>query len=185
MAKKKTAVKTPVLKAPILRQALSAVKTAIINFSPSHILFVSYNPSSKDTTITDIPQNLTSQFVLGQGSGIQLSPKVTATVVNPTNSSMQVVSDTDPVLVDDHLERLCPYTVEANGEIEIILVIPKVWFKGESAYAYKVNGINSSDFSYYGVISDTVNMAFVDGIGMAVTDPTQDASCTITMTPDI
>lgn len=89
MAKKKTAVKTPVLKAPILRQALSAVKTAIINFSPAHILFVSYNPASKETVVRDIPENLESQFILGQSAGGNtLSPKLTVTMTVHNDSAV-------------------------------------------------------------------------------------------------
>ena len=55
MARKKNTVKS----APnSLRQALLAVKTAILNFSPEHILSLSYDPSSKAMTVKDIPANL-------------------------------------------------------------------------------------------------------------------------------
>lgn len=60
MAKKKNTVKS-------LRQALLQAKTAILNFSPEHILAISYDPSSKATIVKDIPANLESQFMLGEG----------------------------------------------------------------------------------------------------------------------
>lgn len=71
MAKKKNIVKSS---PNSLRQALLPTKTALLNFSPEHILTIDYDPASKVTTVKDIPANLESQFTLGEGGGVNLEP---------------------------------------------------------------------------------------------------------------
>lgn len=174
MAKKKTAVKTPVLKAPILRQALSAVKTAIINFSPSHILFVSYNPSSKDTIVTDIPQNLTSQFVLGEGGGSDVKViTIAVTYINNSNSSKTLQYQ---VYVEDNELKYGDKVLLAGATAVYDLLA----LYSENEQKYLVSSLqyslDSSD-----VLSSLINCTYDESwYWLEITDPTQPASCTVT-----
>lgn len=108
MARKKNTVKS----APnSLRQALLAVKTAILNFSPEHILSLSYDPSSKAMTVKDIPANLESQFTLGESSGGDSAVFKKLTIVNNRSgnatTSGVTVSDGFAKTVDDDLHIGC------------------------------------------------------------------------------
>lgn len=171
MAKKKNTVKS----APkSLRQALSAVKTAIIHFSEDHIVAIGYNPTSKETIVSDIPQNLSSQFILGEesGGGSFNNKKISITIINNAYRAWE-----------SH------YFISENGYVEY----GALELLADSQIVQDVM-IPMSDETYYFDLpmiyngetvtpSNLVNCTFnYDGQNqdLVVTDPTMDASVTLT-----
>lgn len=71
MAKKKTSSK----KAP-MRQALLTEKEATARFDENNILNIKYDPDTKLTVVQDIPDNLSSRFILGDSSTGELTPEI-------------------------------------------------------------------------------------------------------------
>lgn len=185
MAKKKNPLKAG-LKS--LRQALSTVKTAIIHFSDDHIVAIGYNPTSKETIVTDIPQNLSSQFILGEGGGGgDLSPKATVTL-KPSGCGAYYL---DNAINTGNAAR---YQI-ADGHISYVSSIDDRWGliadNGTgtfSAYAVKqgddfivVPTFYQADRSYHIeelAFSDLVNCVNDDG-DIIVSDPTKEVSFTV------
>ena len=173
MAKKKNTVKS----APkSLRQALSAVKTAIIHFSEDHIIAIGYNPTSKETIVSDIPQNLSSQFVLGEesGGGSLLNKKISITVINNTGSLQMWES---PYLIPES-EYVTYGIVEIAGHSQIVqdVMIPM----SDETYYFDLPTVNPGVTV---TASNLVNCTFEFSGGnqdLIVTDPTMDASVTLT-----
>lgn len=124
MAKRKNAVKSGLNQ---LRQALLDVKTAIIHFSDDHIVSIGYDPSSKATVVTDIPQNLSSQFVLGEGGGGGSAVFKNLTIINNrtgnATASGVTVSNVFAKTVDDDLYIGCT-TPNINGGTSATIQIP-------------------------------------------------------------
>lgn len=120
MAKKKNTVKS-------LRQALLQAKTAILNFSPEHILAVSYDPSSKATIVKDIPANLESQFTLGESGGGGSAVFKNLTIINNrtgnATTSGVMVSNGFTKTVDDDLYIGCK-TPNIKGGTSATIQIP-------------------------------------------------------------
>lgn len=183
MARKKNIVKS----APnSLRQALLAVKTAILNFSPEHILFLSYDPSSKAMTVKDIPANLESQFTLGEsGGGEALKGKIKVKMVN--NSTVPI----NPSAV--YQERFLLYI--DGGLYEAPLSSEEIAPNSESYVDYVFFGYRDGDDMIYQVDSDDmkstggvttetitqlVNCSVSNVSEITIIDPTLEASCTVT-----
>jgi len=172
MAKKKNAVKS----APNpLRQALLAVKTAILNFSPEHILSLSYDPSSKAMTVKDIPANLESQFTLGEsGGGSFNNKKISITLINNTGSLQMWES---PYLIPES-GYVTKGIVEIAGHSQIVqdVMIPM----SDETYYFDLPTVNPGVTV---TASNLVNCTFEFSGGnqdLVVTDPTMDASVTLT-----
>lgn len=187
MAKKKNAVKSALNS---LRQALTVIKTAIIRFSAEHVLAISYNPTTKETTVTDVPQNLSSQFILGEGGGsAELHPKLTLKV-SPHNSdanvlngviclseSIAVLEDGCLVVLDDIGEYKTTITDENTGTGTVILSAIR-----EDGQTYLDIAVNMVVFSTDEAklidtvtASNPVNCSFDNGF-VTITDITKDAS---------
>lgn len=173
MAKKKKTIKSST---KTLRQALLSVKTAIIHFSEDHIVSIWYNPSSKETVVTDIPQNLSSQFTLGEGGGSSFSnPKLTINAVTELLGGYITQSYSAIEIVDDELVLGIEHTVDGQETIEYY--IPHVYYDGMDDYAvdfFCTDGTTSIEYS------DFVNCTVENNV-IYVTDPTQDASVTATI----
>lgn len=175
MAKKKNTVKS----APkSLRQALSAVKTAIIHFSEDHIVAIGYNPTSKETIVSDIPQNLSSQFILGEesGGGSILNKKISITVINNLSG---MITWTSGYFIPES-GYVTDGTIEIAGNSQIVqdLMIPMTI---NNVFYYELPLINTTYNTV--VASNLVNCTFdYDGQNqdLVVTDPTMDASVTLT-----
>ena len=175
MAKRKNTVKS----APkSLRQALSAVKTAIIHFSEDHIVAIGYNPTSKETIVSDIPQNLSSQFILGEesGGGSILNKKISITVINNLSG---MITWTSGYFIPES-GYVTDGTIEIAGNSQIVqdLMIPMTI---NNVFYYELPLINTTKNTV--VASNLVNCTF-DNDGqnqdLVVTDPTMDASVTLT-----
>lgn len=173
MAKRKNAVKSGLNQ---LRQALLDVKTAIIHFSDDHIVSIGYDPSSKATVVTDIPQNLSSQFVLGEesGGGSLLNKKISITVINNTGSLKMWES---PYLIPES-GYVTTGIVEIAGHSQIVqdVMIPM----SDETYYFDLPKVNPGATV---TASNLVNCTFEFSGGnqdLVVTDPTMDASVTLT-----
>jgi len=187
MAKKKNAVKS----APnSLRQALLAVKTAILNFSPEHILFLSYEPSSKAMTVKDIPANLESQFTLGESGGgsLDLHPKVTMNVTVQGNSTWMInnaliVNDGWAVIQGNNFvtdaESLDADNIVNFNDRETKEVTCFVPFNSSAAVV--VNLIPEHGNLRNITVTNCVNCTGAQGV-LEITDYTQDASADVTLT---
>jgi len=188
MAKKKNAVKS----APNpLRQALLAVKTATLNFSPEHILSLSYDPSSKAMTVKDIPANLESQFTLGESGGgsLDLHPKITMNVTVEGNSTSMinnaiigsddtwVVIQGNNVLIE--IESLGADNIVNFNDGETKEVTCFVPFDTSSLAVYTLipERGNLQDITF----ANCVNCTGTQGV-LEITDHTQDASADVTIT---
>ena len=191
MAKKKNAVKSALNS---LRQALTVIKTAIVRFSADHVLAIGYNPTTKETIVTDIPQNLSSSFVLGEGGGsAELHPKVTLNIT-PHNTGAVVLNgvicltEDAPeigVLEDGCLisvtNEISNYlvTVQENETGTGTIILPVV--KEDDNTSSEVNINNLLRSTGVGMIIDSatasnpVNCSFDTGT-ILITDCTKDAS---------
>ena len=189
MARKKNAVKSA---QNSLRQALLAVKTAILNFSPEHILSLSYDPSSKAMTVKDIPANLESQFTLGESGGgsLDLHPKITMNVTVEGNSTYMinnaitvngedawVVIQGNNVLIE--IESLgADNIVNFNdGETKEVTCFVPFDSSAVAVYSLMPERGNLEDI----IFTNCVNCTGAQGI-LEITDHTQDASADVTLT---
>ena len=176
MAKRKNAVKS----APkSLRQALSAVKTAIIHFSEDHIVAIGYNPTSKETIVSDIPQNLSSQFVLGEesGGGSFNNKKISITIIS--NLSYMFMWTENYFISENGYVSSGTIEIPENSQIVRDLMIP-ISIDSPNYY-FGLPMINP--YTNTVVASDPVNCTFNFSGGeqyLVVTDPTMDASITLT-----
>lgn len=194
MAKKKNAVKSALNS---LRQALTVIKTAIIRFSAEHVLAISYNPTTKETIVTDVPQNLRSQFVLGEGGGsAELHPKLTFNIT-PHNSGAAVPNGVIYLPEDNAvLEDGCLVVMHADMSdyMTIILaentgtgtaILSSVNEEGQTYSSVNVNILAYSTEQDKNITSVTasnpVNCAYDNGV-ITITDYTKDASIDIEVT---
>lgn len=184
MAKKKTASK----KAPkSLRQAIMQFKTAIINFSRDHQLFIAYDPDSRETYIADTPAEIYSQFILGEESGDSApTPVITYKLIikdTCTDTFTSVGSTTLRLIVngvykETHIEDI---GITAGNEYEWLMpVFEDSYDSGKWYFTCPV--YNDNDYTY-GTPSDIVNLTPAvpdDHPYYSVTDPTQNGSITVT-----
>ena len=189
MAKRKNAVKSGLNQ---LRQALLQAKTAILNFSPEHILAVSYDPSSKATIVKDIPANLESQFTLGEGGGgsLDLHPKLTMNVTVQGNSAWMVnnalmIKDYWAVIQGNNFVTDVEY-LDAdsivnfnNGDTKVVTCVLPLDMLTLGVYHL----IPERGFLQTFAFSNCVNCNGNDQRGtLVITDYTQDASADVTLT---
>lgn len=181
MAKKKNTVKS----APkSLRQALSAVKSAIIHFSEDHVVAIGYNPTSKETIVSDIPQNLSSQFVLGEGGGgSSATPLVDIHVVNNSNNNIYLLYEG----IVNNIYSFVVGTAISSTQSEDITAIATD--SNDPNSVWSLNGPCTDSSGYEGqilpfTISDAENCSYDSASYgypcIKITDPSQNASCTIT-----
>lgn len=175
MAKKKTASK----KAPkSLRQAVMEFKTAIINFSSDHQLFIAYNPDSGETYIADEPAQLQSNFILGEESGSSITPVITFTAVNDTEGDLYFSTPPYSVENSNVKELSYSYTVPTNSSDTIDLL--GVGILDDDNYVFGCSAM-SGDYSGEITASNAVNCTYDDNNNrIIVTDPGANASITIT-----
>lgn len=187
MAKKKNAVKSALNS---LRQALTVIKTAIIRFSAEHVLAISYNPTTKETTVTDVPQNLSSQFILGEGGGsAELHPELTLNV-SPHNSDANVLNgviclpENAAVLEDGCLvvlENISEYitTIPDENTGTGTVILSAVQEDGQTLSTIAVNFLVYSTDQDKRIVtvtaSNPVNCSYDEGF-ITITDITKEAS---------
>ena len=184
MARKKNTVKS----APnSLRQALLAVKTAILNFSPEHILSLSYDPSSKAMTVKDIPANLESQFTLGEsGGGGALKGKIRVKIVNNSNDTITPSTEgqSSPsvaLYIDGGLYSSSSYSEEIAPNSESYADYVVIGYQNGDSNSWTTDAmymVTSSGTFEVGTITQLVNCVS-DYSEIQITDPTLEASCTI------
>lgn len=174
MAKKKNTIKSS---QKTLRQALLSVKTAIIHFSEDHIVSIWYNPSSKETVVTDIPQNLSSQFTLGESGGSAPTPVLDVKLVI-TEESPDVTLISATYVITNNIYDYVQWTGDPIAPGEYHYLLP-VFYNGNEDTGYESYLPFATSDSYYGESSDLNNCTIQDAV-VTVTDPTQNASITIT-----
>lgn len=176
MAKRKNAVKSGLNQ---LRQALLDVKTAIIHFSDDHIVSIGYDPSSKATVVTDIPQNLSSQFTLGEGGGggNSATPVLDVTITN--NDEHECSFSGDFICIENN--KYSSHTgwgnpINPNQSEEFL--VPVVSYDSGSSYLFYLPSPYDSSVTIR--LLDAVNCTYDENnTALSITDPSENASCTV------
>ena len=180
MAKKKVVAEE--LKAPAVKGLLRDVPdptvylNGVLRFDDDHIIRVKYDPTSKAMVIDDVPQSLESSITLGEGGGGGITnPELTINVVNNSGGGIGVIKyDVN----DSKLYRT--YTnFQSNESGEAKTLVPVSIDENEDeVYMILYNDLTWATFSH----SNAVNCTFDDDDEvMMVTDPTQPASFTMTV----
>lgn len=172
MAKKKNTVKSALNS---LRQALTVIKTATVRFSADHVIAIGYNPTTKETIVSDIPQNLTSSFILGEGGGgsdVNVH-SIDVTYVNTSETYQKTLENM--IIIEDNEILGATRNLDPSGTAMFKTLTLLVNNKYGAQVVYNPGGTD--------VISNAVNCSYDSDLRMMViTDPTQPASCTISVT---
>ena len=154
--------------------------------TPDHILRGKYNTGNNELDITDVPANLNSVITLGQGGGSSFSnPTLKMKCVNNAGESYTGFGMPQGIILNNEISKSFVDNTEtlSDGETKSydLFVLKEHNTNVADYYADLIYPINGTPTT---VSSEEVNCTYDEDFGVIViTDPTKDASITVTYTP--